>query len=156
MGYSYHAQGRYREAETVLLQNVERLEEVRPKDGSAATLVSYVSSTGWLAFSLAELGEIRPRHLLRGHGPAGCRVRAPRLRPGHRLDPGGWWRCAVATWTRRCISSNGAWRACLDKQLTVWRPLPSSLLGLTRARVGRPEDALPLLEDGVRLTEELG
>jgi tetratricopeptide (TPR) repeat protein len=46
--------------------------------------------------------------------------------------------------------------ACVDKQLTVWRPLPSSLLGLTRARVGRPEDGIPLLEDGVRLTEELG
>jgi hypothetical protein len=32
--------------------------------------------------------------------------------------------------------------ACRDKQLTVWQPITSSLLGLTRARVGRPEDGL--------------
>src|SRR4029453_2914100 len=57
IGYSYHAQGRYREAEAVLMQNVEKLEEVRDTAGGAQTTVSYASSTGWLAFALAELGE---------------------------------------------------------------------------------------------------
>jgi len=48
MGYSYHAQGRYREAEAVLMQNVERLEEVRGRESGPQTTVSYASSTGWL------------------------------------------------------------------------------------------------------------
>ena len=111
MGYSYHAQGRYREAETVLLQNVERLEEVRAKDGGAQTTVSYASSTGWLAFALAELGEFDLAASYASHGPA--RGREPSAMPMRRPSPGrwaGWWRCAAATWRRRSICSSGAWR----------------------------------------------
>ncbi len=156
MGYSYHAQGRYREAESVLMQNVERLEEVRAKDGGAQTTVSYVSSTGWLAFALAELGEF---DLAASYAEIGQRAaEADR----HAYAQAIAWTLAGLVALRRGHMEKAlhllerSLEACLDKQLTVWRPLPSSLLGLTRARVGRPEDGLPLLEDGVRLTEELG
>ncbi|MEK7839518.1 MAG: hypothetical protein AAB328_16240, partial [candidate division NC10 bacterium] len=45
---------------------------------------------------------------------------------------------------------------CRSKQLTVWQPIPSSLLGLTQVLLGRPEEGLRLLEDGVARTEALG
>src|SRR5258708_39438884 len=46
--------------------------------------------------------------------------------------------------------------ACREKNLDVWRPIPSSLLGLTLVLLGRVEEGMRLLEDGVTLTEELG
>ena len=46
--------------------------------------------------------------------------------------------------------------ACREKHLDVWRPIPASLLGLTLALSGRLAEAMPLLEDGVHLSEVLG
>ncbi len=46
--------------------------------------------------------------------------------------------------------------ACREKNLDVWRPIPSSLLGLTCILLGRLDEGLRLLEDGVALTESLG
>ena len=156
MGYSYHAQGRYREAEAVLMQNVERLEEVRGTENGPQTTVSYVSSTGWLAFALAELGEF---DLAATYADIGQRAAET---DRHAYAEAIAWTLAGLVALRRGHMDKAlhllerSLDACREKQLTVWRPLPSSLLGLTRARVGRAEDGLPLLEDGVRLSEELG
>ena len=46
--------------------------------------------------------------------------------------------------------------ACREKNLDVWRPIPSSLLGLTCVLLGRADEGLRLLGDGMLLTEELG
>ena len=46
--------------------------------------------------------------------------------------------------------------ACREKSLDVCRPIPSSLLGLTLVLLGRVDEGLRLLEDGVSLTEDLG
>jgi len=46
--------------------------------------------------------------------------------------------------------------ACREKNLDVWRPIPSSLLGLTCMLLGRADEGLRLLGDGVLLTDELG
>ena len=56
-GYSHHAQGHYREAESILRQNVELLEGARRPDAGAQAGILYVSSAGWLGFTLAELGQ---------------------------------------------------------------------------------------------------
>ena len=156
MGYSYHAQGRYRDAEMVLMQNVEKLEEVRATVGGAQTTVSYASSTGWLAFALAELGEF---DLATSYADIGQRAaEADR----HAYAQAIAWSMGGLVALRRGHMDQAqhllerSLEACREKQITVWRPIPSTLLGLTRARLGRPEDGLPLLEDGVRLTEELG
>src|SRR5207253_2015569 len=56
LGLSCHAQGQYRRAELILRQNVDALAQAR---GTAAdqSAISYVTSSGWLAFTLAELGD---------------------------------------------------------------------------------------------------
>jgi len=47
--------------------------------------------------------------------------------------------------------------ACREKPfLDVWRPIPASLLGLTQALLGKFDEAMPLLRDGVHLSEALG
>src|SRR5262249_36611273 len=57
LGYSCHAQGKYRRAESILKQNVEALETSSAQGDSTQSDISYVTSSGWLAFTLAELGE---------------------------------------------------------------------------------------------------
>src|SRR5207245_11815206 len=46
--------------------------------------------------------------------------------------------------------------ACRDRQLTVWHPIPGSMLGLTLVHLGRVREGLPLLEDGMAFTRDLG
>jgi tetratricopeptide (TPR) repeat protein len=46
--------------------------------------------------------------------------------------------------------------ACREKNLDVWQPIPSSLLGATCILLVRLDEGLRLCEDGVTLTEGLG
>ncbi len=46
--------------------------------------------------------------------------------------------------------------ACRRKHLTVWLPIPLSLLGLTFVRMGHVHEGLRLLEEGVAVGRELG
>jgi class 3 adenylate cyclase/tetratricopeptide (TPR) repeat protein len=73
LGLSLHAQGQYRRAELILRQNVEALAQAR---GAAAdqSAISYVTSSGWLAFTLAELGDF--------HGADACVDQALRVADG--------------------------------------------------------------------------
>ena len=57
LGYSCHAQGLYRRAHSTLRENVEALELVQGETPGGQAGVSYVTSSGWLAFTLAEIGE---------------------------------------------------------------------------------------------------
>ena len=156
MGYSHHAQGHYPEAESILRRNIELLDGSRALDGGSQTGILYVSSGGWLGFTLAELGDFdRARTYVDmaqrsadGMGHAYSQTIAwtmaglVALRRGH-LD-------------RAIVLLERSLEVCREKDLTVWRPLPSSLLGLAYVRLGRVDDAIPLLEQGVTLSEELG
>jgi tetratricopeptide (TPR) repeat protein len=56
LGYSCHAQGLYHRAHSILRENVEALEMVQGDTPGGQTGVAYVTSSGWLAFTLADLG----------------------------------------------------------------------------------------------------
>src|SRR5262249_48242442 len=72
------------------------------------------------------------------------------------------WTLAGLVWTRRGHLEEAvhplerSLDTCREKNLAVWQPIPSSVLGLTLVLLGRVEEGLPLLEDGVALSEELG
>src|SRR5262249_1490035 len=155
LGLSCHAQGQYRRAELILRQNVDALAMAR---GAAAdqSAISYVTSSGWLAFTLAELGDF---HAADACADQALRV-ADRSGPGYghaiarRLAGSGWRR--PGHFDRAFGYLQPSLEACREKHLDVWRPLPASLLGLTQALAGRLDEALPLLRDGVHLSEVLG
>jgi tetratricopeptide (TPR) repeat protein len=154
LGLSLHAQGQYRRAELILRQNVEALAQAR---GAAAdqSAISYVTSSGWLAFTLAELGDF--------HGADACVDQALRVADGagHVYGQTIARTLAGLVWLRRGHLDRAlallqpSLDACREKHLDVWRPIPSSLVGLTLALSGRLDQALPLLEDGVHLSEVL-
>ncbi|HEV8532449.1 MAG TPA: adenylate/guanylate cyclase domain-containing protein [Methylomirabilota bacterium] len=156
LGYSCHAQGQYRRAEFILRQNVEALERTRETDTGTQTAISYVTSSGWLAFTLAELGDF--------HAADACADQAMRAadEAGHVYGQTIARTLAGLVWLRRGHLDRArellqpSLDACREKHLDVWRPIPSSLLGLTLALRGHVDSALPLLEDGVHLSEVLG
>jgi tetratricopeptide (TPR) repeat protein len=156
LGYSCHAQGLYHRAHSILRENVEALELVQGEAPGGQTGVSYVTSSGWLAFTLAELGEF--------DAAAMSLDRAQRAgeASGHAYTQTIARTMAGLSWLRRgqleraLPALQRSLDACREKSLDVWRPIPSSLLGLTLVLLGRVEEGLRLLEDGVSLTEELG
>src|SRR4029077_18553905 len=56
LGYSCHAQGLYHRAHSILRENVEALELVQGDAPGSQSGVAYVSSSGWLAFTLVGRG----------------------------------------------------------------------------------------------------
>ena len=76
LGYSCHAQGQYRRAHSTLRENVEALELVQGEAPGGQAGVSYVTSSGWLAWTLAEIGEFDRRRCLARQGAAGGRAAA--------------------------------------------------------------------------------
>ncbi|HSE06217.1 MAG TPA: tetratricopeptide repeat protein, partial [Methylomirabilota bacterium] len=118
--------------------------------------VSYVTSSGWLAFTLAELGEFDAAALSLDKAQRAGEA------SGHAYTQTIARPMAGLAWLRRgqleraLPALQRSLDACREKSLDVWRPIPSSLLGLTLVLLGRREEGLRLLEDGVSLTEELG
>ncbi len=166
LGYSCHVQGLFRRAHSILRENVETLALVQGDTPSgqagvsytrAATIAAaYVTSSGWLGFTLAELGEFdaaaisldRAQRAGEAIGPGYAQTIARTMAGLAWLHRGQLERALPAL--------QGSLDACREKSFDVWRPIPSSLLGLTLVLLGRVEEGLPLLEDGVSLCEELG
>src|SRR4029450_8287997 len=156
LGYSCHAQGLYRRAHSILRENVEALELGQGDSPGGQAGVSSVTSSGWLAFTLAELGEF--------DAAAMSLDRAQRAgeASGHAYTQTIARTMAGLAWLRRgqleraLPALQRSLDACREKSLDVWRPIPSSLLGLTLVLLGRVDEGLRLLEDGVSLTEDLG
>ena len=156
MGHSYHAQGRYRQAESILKRNIEVLEAVPESEELTQASVSYVASSGWLALSLAELGEF---DLARSYLDTAQQIgEASR----HAYSQTIARTLAGFVWIRRGHVERAvqplerSLEACREKSLTVWQPIPSCLLGLAFMYLGRTDEGLRLLEEGVAFSEELG
>ncbi len=156
MGYSHHAQGHYREAAAILQQNADMLDGGRGLEPGSQTGVLYVSSCGWLAFALAERGEFDSA---RAYGEL-----AQRAADGmsHVYSQAIAWTMAGVVALRRghleraLLLLERSLDASKENALAVWRPMPSSLLGLAYVHADRVAEGLALLEQGVMLTDALG
>jgi class 3 adenylate cyclase/tetratricopeptide (TPR) repeat protein len=148
-GQSYHARGEYARAEQVLQENLTALE-------TTPTGTSYVASCAWLAWSLIERGEFQTAD--------DCLERALRsaAESQHSYTQAIAWTFAGLAAIRRrrlpqaVLPLTRSLELCRRKRLTVWEPIPSSLLGLTFTRMGHATEGLKLLKEGVRLSEDLG
>jgi len=156
LGYSFHAQGHYRRAEAILKQNTEALASVADGGEGIQTGISYVTSSGWLAFTLVESGEFDAAITYLDHAQRAAEA------SGHAYTQTIARTLAGLAWLRRGQLDRAlpllqkSLDTCREKNLDVWRPIPSSLLGLTCMLLGRQDEGLRLLEDGVALSEGLG
>ena len=156
LGSSYHAQGRLREAERVLRQNLEALGDASMGDATIQSRISFVTSAAWVAFTDADLGDFDA-----AFEDLDQAARAAAT-TGHPYPEAIAQTMAGLVHLRRGQVSEAlpllqqSVNACREKGLDVWRAIPSSLLGLTRVRLGQVDEGLALLEEGVSRTEALG
>jgi class 3 adenylate cyclase/tetratricopeptide (TPR) repeat protein len=149
MGQSHHLRGDYATAERVLRENLAGLDLDRGG-------TPYLASCGWLSWSLAERGEFEAAEACLDSA-----IRAAADSP-HAYSQAIAWTFAGLV----AIRSGDLGRAVLPlarslelsqrKHLTLWQPIPSSLLGLALVRMGHLPAGLRLLEAGVARSRELG
>jgi class 3 adenylate cyclase/tetratricopeptide (TPR) repeat protein len=156
VGQSLSARGDYQRALAVLESNVERLETARGTELDGSMAVSYVVTCGWLAFTLAELGEFdRAETYL----DKARQVADASGRPYAQVIARSWTGFAHLQRGRldgAVLPLELSLEACREKSLEVWHPIPLALLGLVLVRIGRVSEGLPLLEGAVTRSEELG
>ena len=155
LGTCYHVMGRYDEAAAVLGEHVEAIERGDEFTRLGPTNLSYVSSCGWLAFTLAEQGEFR-----RAHEVAAKATRAAAM-AGH-----AYVKAIASTFVGLVWHSQGeieravpilqqGLEMCLERHLHVWRPIVGALLGHACVLQGRVPHGLDLLTDAASLMEQL-
>lgn len=156
MGTCAHAQGCYREAIETLGRNIALIEKHEGTPGVTRGGFAYVASCGWLAFAWAELGDFPEAHA------AIDKARRAADGSGHAYGEAIAWTLAGLVRNRQGDFEGArpelerSLQACHERGLAVWRPIPSSILGHTLVRLDRVPEGLPLLEEGVSLTEALG
>src|SRR5262249_4106444 len=148
LGQIQHLRGDYLGAERILRENLS----LHP--GRSGTI--YIASCGWLAWGLAERGEFAAAHT---HLDAVHRA-AEVSRHAYSQAIAGAMPGLVALrsgdLTRAVLPLGKSLATSRRKNLTLWQPIPSSLLGLTLVRMGHVADGLRLLEDSVALSRKLG
>jgi predicted ATPase/class 3 adenylate cyclase len=156
LGSSYHAQGRFPEAEHVLRQNLEALGGASTAHATMQNYISFVTSAAWVAFTHADLGDFEA-----AFEDLDQAARAARA-SGHPYPQAIAQTLAGLVHLRRGQLEEAlpllqqSVDACREKGIDVWRPIPSSLLGLARVRLGQVDEGLALLEESVHRTEALG
>jgi class 3 adenylate cyclase/tetratricopeptide (TPR) repeat protein len=155
MAQIHHVLGDYARARPLLVANVEAL-GADPGGTDPGLAIVHVSSAAWLAFTLAETGDFAAAH--RAVADAERAAAAGRHPYGQAIAD--TFRGLV--WSRQGFTERAleplerSLAACRERDLTVWEPVAASLLGLALARRGRTDEARPLLEAGVALSERLG
>ncbi len=156
MGHAYHALGQTREAVRALQDTAEALARDVARDPTAAAVTAYVATCAWLAFALADLGEFDTAETWADRARAEAEARRHPYSEAIALTLAG----QVATLRGQLERAVGplarALSICRDSHLTVWQAIPAALLGQCMVTLDRQEDGLALLEEGVRLSDEVG
>jgi class 3 adenylate cyclase/tetratricopeptide (TPR) repeat protein len=155
LGTCYHVLGRYQEAVTILTQQIEAIEREDEFRRFGPTNLSYVSSCGWLAFTLADLGEFARAHSAAAKGTGAAAM------AGHAYVQAIASTFAGLVWhtqgelDRALPVLRQSLDTCLEHQLVVWRPIAAALLGHTYVLQGQVSQGLDLLGEAATLRERL-
>ena len=156
LGYCYHAQGRFREAERILRQNLDAL-GAAPADGATIqNRISYVTSAAWVAFTCADLGNFDAATEYLDQAARAAKATGHPFPQAIAQTLTGLVHLRRGQLEQALPLLQQSVDACREKGLDVWRPIPSSLLGLTRVRLGQVAEGLELLEESVSRMEALG
>ncbi len=156
MGHCYHAQGQAHVAARLLQETVEALDAAPGSQPSTAAVTAYVSTCGWLAFALADLGDFDGADAWAARGYAYAEAARHPYSEAIGLTMIGLAALQRGHVDRAVGPLTRALAICRDSNLTVWQAIPASLLGAGLIVADRKDDGLELLEEGVRLSDELG
>src|SRR5262249_43229069 len=148
LGQIQHLRGDYLGAERILRENLS----LHP--GRSGTI--YIASCGWLAWGLAERGEFAAAHTHLDAVHRAAEVSRHAYSQAIAWAMTGLVALRSGDLTRAVLPLGKSLATSRRKNLTLWQPIPSSLLGLTLVRMGHVADGLRLLEDSVALSRKLG
>ena len=156
LGHSHHAQGQHRIAIQVLEDNLAAIDADVAGSSAAAGTIAHVASSAWLAWALADLGDFDRADACLD------RARAQADLAQHPYSQAIAWTLTGAVWamrgqTERAVPTLArSLEICEQASLSVWQPIPATLLGTCLLALDRKDDGLALLRDGVRRAESLG
>jgi predicted ATPase/class 3 adenylate cyclase len=156
MGHAYHALGQARHAIKVLQDNADALAADVDREPSAAAVTAYVSTCAWLAFAQADLGEFDAAETWADRARAEAEARRHPYSEAIALTLAGQVAALRGQLERAVGPLARALTICRETSLTVWQAIPASLLGHCLVALDRKQDGLSLLEEGVRLSDEVG
>jgi class 3 adenylate cyclase/tetratricopeptide (TPR) repeat protein len=156
VGHAYHALGQARQAVRALHDNAEALAADVACDPTANAVTAYVATCAWLAFALADLGEFDTAETWADRARAEAEARHHPYSEAIALTMAGQVSALHGQLERAVGPLARALSICRDAHLTVWQAVPASLLGRCLVALGRREDGLALLQEGVRLSDEVG
>ena len=156
MGHAYHAQGQGRQAVRALQDNADALAGEVEREPTTAAVIAYVSTCAWLAFTLADLGDFDEAEIWADRARAEAEARRHPYSEAIALTLSGQVAALRGQLERAVAPLGRALTICRDSNLTVWQAIPAALLGQCLVTLDRKEDGLSLLEEGVRLSDELG
>ena len=156
MGHAYHAQGQGRLAVRALQDNAEALAGDLEREPSTAAVTAYVSTCAWLAFTLADLGEFDSAETWADRARAEAEARRHPYSEAIALTLSGQVSALRGQLERAVAPLVRALTICREASLTVWQAIPAALLGQCLVTLDRKEEGLALLEEGVRLSDEVG
>jgi predicted ATPase/class 3 adenylate cyclase len=156
MGHAFHALGQGRQAVRALHDSAEALASDVVRDPSANAITAYVSTCAWLAFALADLGEFDTAEVWADRARTEAETRRHPYSEAIALTLAGQVSVLRGQLERAVGPLARALSICRDANLTVWQAIPAALLGQCMVTLDRKEDGLSLLEEGVRLSDEVG
>jgi class 3 adenylate cyclase/tetratricopeptide (TPR) repeat protein len=155
LGACYHVLGRYQEAASVLAEHIEAIQRGNEFKRFGPTNLSYVSSCGWLAFSLAELGEFtRAQEISERSLRAAAMTGHAYVEAIASTFAGLVWQ-AQGELDRAVPILRQSLNTCIERQILVWRPIAGALLGHAYVLQGRVPYGLDLLGEALALMERL-
>jgi class 3 adenylate cyclase/tetratricopeptide (TPR) repeat protein len=156
LGHSHHAQGQHRLAVQILEDNLAAIDAEIAGNTAVASITGHVASSAWLAWALADLGEFDRADACLD------RARAEADLARHPYSQAIAWTLTGAVWYARGQVDRAvptlarSLEICEQANLTVWQPIPATLLGACLLALDRKDDGMALLRDGVRRAESLG
>ncbi|HEU4371010.1 MAG TPA: hypothetical protein VFV05_22545, partial [Methylomirabilota bacterium] len=156
MGHAYHALGQGRQAVRALHDNADALAGAVAREPTAAAVTAYVSTCAWLAFALTDLGEFDSAETWADRARAEAEAHRHPYSEAIALTLAGQVSVLRGQTERAVGPLTRALSICREASLTVWQAIPAALLGQCLVTLDRKEDGLALLEESVRLSEELG
>jgi predicted ATPase/class 3 adenylate cyclase len=156
MGHAYHALGQGRQAVRALRDNAEALADDVQRDPNANAITAYVSTCAWLAFALADLGEFDAAETWADRARTEAEARRHPYSEAIALTLAGQVTVLRGQLERAVGPLARALSICREAHLTVWQAIPAALLGQCMVTLDRKDEGLSLLEEGVRLSDELG
>jgi class 3 adenylate cyclase/tetratricopeptide (TPR) repeat protein len=156
MGHAHHARGQGRLAARALQDNAEALAGEVEREPNTAAVTAYVSTCAWLGFTLADLGEFDGAETWADRARAEAEARRHPYSEAIALTLSGQVSALRGQLERAVAPLARALAICRESNLTVWQAIPAVLLGQCLVTLDRKEEGLSLLEEGVRLSDEVG